>query len=62
EPAPPARDRGEAYLHVRGVDTLHQEWRAAGLPVSDVRDEPWEMREFNLVDPGGNRLRVGENL
>lgn len=59
---PPGRDRGEAYLHVRGVDRLHAEWRAAGLPVTDVRDQPWDMREFELVDPGRNRLRVGQNL
>jgi hypothetical protein len=56
------RDRGEAYLHVRGVDELHQAWAAAGLSVSEVRDEPWEMREFDVVDPGGNIVRVGQNL
>jgi hypothetical protein len=56
------RARGEAYLHVRGVDELHKAWAAAGLSVSEVRDEPWEMREFNVVDPGGNLVRVGQNL
>jgi hypothetical protein len=56
------RDRGEAYLHVRGVDELHQAWAAGGLSVSEVRDEPWGMREFNVVDPGGNLVRVGQNL
>lgn len=56
------RDRGEAYLHARGVDELYDAWTAAALPASEPRDEPWEMREFNLVDPGGNRLRIGQNL
>lgn len=56
------RDRGAAYLHVRGVDELHAAWSAAGLPVTELRDEPWEMREFTVVDPGGNRVRVGQNL
>lgn len=60
EPAP--RDRGVAYLHVRGIDDMHATWLAAGLPVSAVRDEPTEMREFNVVDPGGNRVRVGQNI
>ena len=59
---PPGRDRGAAYLHARGVDRLHDEWTAAGLPVTEVRDEPWDMREFHLVDPAGNRLRVGQNV
>jgi catechol 2,3-dioxygenase-like lactoylglutathione lyase family enzyme len=60
--AAPSRDRGEAYIHVRGVDELHAAWTAAGLPVTELRDEPWEMREFTVVDPGGNRVRVGQNL
>lgn len=56
------RDRRAAYLHVRGVDDLHEAWAAAGLPVSEVRDEPWDMREYDIVDPGGNVVRVGQNL
>ncbi len=59
---PNARDRGEAYLHVRDVDSIQAAWAAAGLPVSEVRDEPWGMREFNVVDPGGNQIRVGRNI
>ena len=59
---PPGRDRGAAYLHARGVDRVHAEWKAAGLPVTDVQDEPWQMREFHVVDPGGNRVRIGQNV
>jgi len=62
QPHPPARDRGAAYLHVRDVDRIHAAWKAAGLPVTEARDEPWEMREFHVVDPGGNRIRVGQNI
>ena len=60
-PNPSGRDRGAAYVHVRDVDRVHAAWAAAGLPVTEVRDEPWGMREFNVVDPGGNRIRVGQN-
>lgn len=56
------RDRGEAYLHARGVDEVHALWTAAGLPVTELRDEPWEMREFTIIDPGRNHVRVGQNL
>lgn len=59
---PEGRDRGGAYIHARDVDALHAAWTEAGLPVSDVRDEPWGMREFNVVDPGGNRVRIGRNV
>jgi hypothetical protein len=26
------------------------------------RDEPWGMREFTVVDPSGNLLRIGHDL
>ena len=60
---PPAdgRERGEAYLHARDVDLLHDAWRDAGVDVSEVVDQPWGMREFSVVDPGGNRVRVGRS-
>jgi len=54
-------ERGAAYLHVCDVDDIHASWSAAGLPVSEVRNEPWGMREFDLVDLGGNRIRVGRS-
>ncbi|WP_433786914.1 bleomycin resistance protein [Actinomycetospora sp. CA-101289] len=47
------------YLHVPGIDALHEALASAGMPVSDVRDEPWGMREFTLTDPSGNVLRLG---
>ncbi|MGH9223827.1 MAG: bleomycin resistance protein [Acidimicrobiales bacterium] len=58
---PEGRDRGEAYIHARDVDAVHAAWAEAGLPVTELRDEPWGMREFNVVDPGGNRVRIGRN-
>ena len=61
EPQPGGRDRGAAYLLVRDVDDVHRAWAAAGLAVTELRDEPWGMREFTLVDPGGNRIRVGRS-
>ncbi|MGH9279260.1 MAG: bleomycin resistance protein [Acidimicrobiales bacterium] len=59
---PEGRDRGGAYVHARDVDAVHAAWTQAGLPVSELRDEPWGMREFYVVDPGGNRVRVGRNI
>ncbi len=59
---PEGRDRGAAYIHARDVNAVHATWTAAGLPVSQLRDEPWGMREFAVVDPGGNRVRIGRNV
>ena len=35
---------------------------AADFGVSDVYDAPWGMRELELRDPDGNRVRVGSPL
>ena len=56
------RDRGQAYVHARDVDGVHAAWSGAGLPLTELRDEPWGMREFSVVDPGGNRIRVGRSV
>jgi catechol 2,3-dioxygenase-like lactoylglutathione lyase family enzyme len=56
------------YLRVNNVDKLYGDWSALGLPAAGVprltavRDEPWGMREFALVDPNGNLSRVGEQI
>ena len=59
---PEGRDRGQAYVHTRDVDGVHAAWSGAGLPITELRDEPWGMREFSVVDPGGNRIRVGKSV
>lgn len=56
---------GACYLRVPDADALHAHWRAAGVPdeglprLGPIDDRPWGMREFALVDPDGNMLRVG---
>jgi catechol 2,3-dioxygenase-like lactoylglutathione lyase family enzyme len=54
--------RSGCYVHVPDVDGLHRACVAAALPVSEVRDEPWGMREFRLSDPSGNTVRIGRAL
>lgn len=57
-----------AYLHVDNADLLHGRWAALGLGpdsiprLSPVEDKPWGKREFVLMDPDGNVLRVGHDL
>lgn len=61
-PEPGGGERAAAYVHARDVGAVHAGWEAAGLAVSALRDEPWDMREFNIVDPGGNRVRLGQGI
>ncbi|MFJ9039677.1 bleomycin resistance protein [Streptomyces sp. NPDC102406] len=63
-----------AYLRLDGgahvADALYEEWREAGLsadPYATPRlvepdDTVYGMREFALVDPDGNLLRIGARL
>lgn len=63
---PPAENYGQCYWRVTDVDALHAECQAAGLPragvprLDAVENKPWGMREFAIVDPNGNLVRVGQ--
>ena len=56
------------YWRVQDADALHAEYArlhlpAAGAPsVSAIENKPWGMREFALVDPNSNLVRVGHDL
>jgi catechol 2,3-dioxygenase-like lactoylglutathione lyase family enzyme len=55
------------YLFVRDADALHAEWHGLGVPTDPATgsrlmppvDTDYGLREFALVDPNGNLLRVG---
>jgi hypothetical protein len=54
-------------VRVRDADSLHREWEQIGVataPATGSRlmppgDTDYGLREFALVDPSGNLLRVG---
>jgi catechol 2,3-dioxygenase-like lactoylglutathione lyase family enzyme len=58
----PRQNAGAAYLYVTDVDDLAV--RAAAVKGGELRHDvelkPWGLREFAIVDPDGNLLRVGE--
>jgi catechol 2,3-dioxygenase-like lactoylglutathione lyase family enzyme len=59
---PPANING-CYLEIADADALYGEWSALGLTrLSPPRDREWRTREFTLVDPSGNLIRVGSAL
>lgn len=55
----PALNRAGCYLVVADADGWHARMVEAGLPVTEIADQPWGMREFTLTDPSGNRVRIG---
>ena len=54
------------YLYVDDADALHAEYLQLGLPGEGIprlhgapEDTDYGLREFGLVDPDGNLLRIG---
>lgn len=64
----PSASCSGCYVKVAAVDALRQEFGERGIPsegmprLTGVEDKPWGMREFALVDPSGNLLRIGQEL
>ncbi len=50
------------YFHVPDVDAWHKRINADHAETSALENTPWNMREFSIKDPSGNRLRFGSNL
>ncbi len=62
----PAESHAGCYVRVADADAWHDAFAAAALPragiprMDAVADKPWGMREFAVVDPDGNLLRIGQ--
>jgi uncharacterized glyoxalase superfamily protein PhnB len=55
------RGIGSLYSYVRDVDALFAELVASGADVhGEPVSQPWGLREFDVRDPFGNRLRWGQ--
>ena len=51
------------YLPVEAVDDLAQEFQGNGVDLElKPVTQPWGMREIQLEDPDGNRLRFGQDM
>jgi uncharacterized glyoxalase superfamily protein PhnB len=48
---------------VDDADGMHQELVALGVPnLHPVEEKPWGMKEFALIDPHGNLIRIGQEI
>lgn len=62
----PAESFAGCYIRVLEVDSIYQAFSSAslprkGIPRLDVLEiKPWGMKEFALVDPDGNLVRIGQ--
>ena len=62
----PAASSAGCYLRVLDVENLFRAFASAELPSKGIprmdppENKPWGMREFAVVDPDGNLLRIGQ--
>jgi uncharacterized glyoxalase superfamily protein PhnB len=50
-------------IFTEDVDAQYRDHVARGAPIAgEPVDEPWELREYTVLDPHGNRLRFAEGL
>jgi catechol 2,3-dioxygenase-like lactoylglutathione lyase family enzyme len=62
----PAQSHAGCYIRVVDVEAIHRDFAAGGLPrhgiprMDALEDKPWGLREFAVVDPDGNLLRIGQ--
>ena len=60
--ATPAERQGTAmtYVQLSGVDAYFSELKRRNVASTDIGNRPYGMRDFEVVDPYGNRLAFGE--
>jgi len=58
--SPAGRATAMAYVHLSGVDAYYSELQGRGVAIGELGDRPYGMRDFEVVDPNGNRLAFGE--
>jgi hypothetical protein len=49
-------------MHVDDADTLADEWRNAGIDLTEPQDFEYGKREGSHIDPDGNLIRFGSPL
>jgi len=63
----PEANETSCYWRVVDADQLHAELSALQLPLRGIprltapEHQPWGMREFTIVDPSGNLIRIGHD-
>ena len=64
----PAESSAGCYIRVSNVESIYQDFALAKLPGKGIprqdalEDKPWGMKEFAVVDPDGNLIRIGQTL
>lgn len=64
----PAESSAGCYIRVMDAEDIYRSMSSAQLPrtgiprMDSLEDKPWGLREFAVVDPDGNLVRIGQVL
>lgn len=62
-PGPWPKEAWAAYIYVSDANALHREMSGADLPfISDLRDQPFGCRDFEIEDIDGYRIAFGQDM
>ena len=52
------------YVNVTEVEKLYEEYLPLGIvhPEGPLKEMPWEMKQFSILDNNGNIIHFGESL
>jgi catechol 2,3-dioxygenase-like lactoylglutathione lyase family enzyme len=62
----PAESSAGCYIRVTDVESFYSACSSSQLPrigiprMDALQDKPWGLREFAIVDPDGNLVRIGQ--
>lgn len=62
----PAESSAGCYIRVLDVESIYSSFSSSQLPrrgiprMDTLEDKPWGLREFAILDPDGNLLRIGQ--
>jgi len=57
------RGIGSFYAYVADADALYEEYTAKGARIAEPPvSHPWGLRDFEVIDPEGNRIRFGQTF
>ncbi len=62
----PAESSAGCYIRVLDVEAIYRDFLSIHLPpkgiprIDTLENKPWGLREFAIIDPDGNLLRIGQ--
>lgn len=59
------KNYGQVYIRTDDIDGFYQSLLDKKIPIhpnGPLKEKPWGMKEFSLLDPDDNLLTIGQNI